>query len=54
MDYEVFEETPDCWAFRGPGVYQPFDPELPGSVPMTRERAEEALLQYRALAEGTD
>lgn len=48
MKIEVFEEQPDCWAYRVEGTYQPFDPELSGHVSMSKERAEFLALQEAA------
>lgn len=40
MDTEFFEVAPGQWAYRVGSVYQEFDPDLPGEVPMSRETAE--------------
>jgi hypothetical protein len=40
MEIEIFE-TADGFGYRVGGVYQEFDPDLDGFVPMTRARAEE-------------
>lgn len=49
---EVFEESPGHFAVRGAGQYQPHDPDLPGFVPMTRERAEQVAEAMRASMAG--
>lgn len=40
MEIELVEENPGQWAYIVGATYQPFDPEQPGNVPMSRERAE--------------
>lgn len=38
---EIFE-TKDGYGYRVDRIYQEYDPDEPGFVPMTRERAEQA------------
>lgn len=46
-EIEVFEESPGRFVVHGAGQYQPFDPEQPGFVPMSRDRAEEVAAAFR-------
>jgi hypothetical protein len=46
-EINVIEEAPGRFAVYGAGQYQPFDPDHPGFVPMTRERAEEVAAALR-------
>lgn len=46
---EVIEIEPGAFAVCGVGQYQAHDPELPGFVPMGRERAEEVAENMRQL-----
>lgn len=55
MEILVYEEEPGRWVYLVDANYQPFDPELPGHVPMSearaRELANETADRIRALAE---
>ncbi len=37
---KVFEVTPGRWAYSSEGLYQEYNPDLEGFVPMTKEQAE--------------
>lgn len=40
MEIELFE-IGEGWGYRVGNVYQEYDPDQPGDVPMSRERAQE-------------
>lgn len=39
MQVELIEIAPGAWAYRVGHHYQPHDPEFPGHVPMSEDRA---------------
>lgn len=47
MDIELIEESWG-WAYRVGGVFQEYDPDCEGFVPMTKERAEEMAIVIKA------
>lgn len=50
MDIEIFEHQ-NGFGYRVGAVYQEYDPECDGFVPMSRERAEKMAAQVKARLE---
>ena len=53
MEYRVFEVTPGQWAYTVSGVYQEWNPALPGFVKMTEEEATQFAIETVKRLEGT-
>ena len=54
MEIILTEEQPGQWSFTVGASYQAFDPDLPGFVPMSKERAEQCANELVARIEAME